>query len=180
MPRTKLVRASGGDGGGKAADRREGERRCMPRAQNRNRHVAEAVNLRIGGVQNRDHVRPSIGARCGKAARRDLCGGTGVTRFPTATKGMDLAGGYPDLQEAADLADGPQPRGSLAASQLRAEHQTACDLGRPGKAALLAQPALEDRDLRLVRMGFMFRLVEPSQEAQPFNSATDEARSRLG
>ena len=85
MPRTKLVRASGGDGGGKAADRREGERRCMPRAQNRNRHVAEAVNLRIGGVQNRDHVRPSIGARCGKAARRDLCGGTGVTRFPTAT-----------------------------------------------------------------------------------------------
>jgi hypothetical protein len=52
--------------------------------------------------------------------------------------------------------------------------------GRPGKAALLAQPALEDHDLGLVRMGFMFRLVEPSQEAQPFNSATDEARSRLG
>ena len=85
MPRTKLVRTSGGDGGGKAADRREGERRRMPRAQNRNRHVTEAVNLRIGGVQNRDHVRPSIGARCGKAARRDLCGGAGVTRFPTAT-----------------------------------------------------------------------------------------------
>jgi hypothetical protein len=45
----------------------------MPRAQNRNRHDTEAVNLRIGGVQNRDHVRPSIGARCGKAARRDVC-----------------------------------------------------------------------------------------------------------
>ena len=86
MPRTKLVRASGGDGGGKAADRREGERRHMPRAQNRNRHVTEAVDLRIGGVQNHDHVRPSIGARCGKAARRDLCGGAGVTRFPTATQ----------------------------------------------------------------------------------------------
>ena len=64
MPRTKLVRASGGDGGGKAADRREGEQRHTPRAQNRNRHVTEAVNLRIVGVQNRDHVRPSIGARC--------------------------------------------------------------------------------------------------------------------
>ena len=54
----------------------------MPRAQNRNRRVTEAVNLRIGGVQNRDHVRPSIGARCGKAARRDLRGGAGATRFP--------------------------------------------------------------------------------------------------
>ena len=60
MPRTKLVGASGGDGGGKAADRRKGERRRAPRAQNRNRRVTEAVNLRIGGVQNRDHVRPSI------------------------------------------------------------------------------------------------------------------------
>jgi len=85
MPRTKLVGTSGGDGGGKAADRREGEQRHTPRAQNRNRHVTEAVNLRIVGVQNRDHVRPSIGARCGKAARRDLCGGTGETRFPTAS-----------------------------------------------------------------------------------------------
>jgi hypothetical protein len=25
-----------------------------------------------------------VGAGCGKAARPDLCGGTGVTRFPTA------------------------------------------------------------------------------------------------
>ena len=82
MPRTKLVRASGGDGGGKAADRREGKRRRMPRAQYRNRHVTEAASLRIGGVHTRDRVRPPIGARCGKAARRDLCGGTGVTRFP--------------------------------------------------------------------------------------------------
>src|SRR5271169_2600388 len=86
-PRTKLVEASGGDGGGKAADRRKGERRRMPRAQYRNRHVTEAASLRIGGVHTRDRVRPSIGARCGKAARRDLCGGTGVTRFPTASCG---------------------------------------------------------------------------------------------
>src|ERR1019366_4858786 len=85
-PRTKLARVSGGDGGGKAAGRREGERRRMPRAQYRNRHVTEAASQRIGGVHTRDHVRPSIGARCGKAARRDLCGGTGVTRFPTASE----------------------------------------------------------------------------------------------
>jgi len=83
-PRTKLARVSGGDGGGKAADRREGDRRRMPRAQYRNWHVTEAASLRIGGVHTRDRVRPSIGARCGKAARRDLCGGAGVTRFPTA------------------------------------------------------------------------------------------------
>ena len=56
MPRTTLVRASGGDGGGKAADRREGERRRAPRAQNRKRRVTGAVNLRIVGVQNRGHV----------------------------------------------------------------------------------------------------------------------------
>ena len=56
MPRTKLVEASGGDGGGKAAGRREGEPRHKLRAQNRNRHVTEAENLRIVGVQNRDHV----------------------------------------------------------------------------------------------------------------------------
>ena len=27
---------------------------------------------------------PEVGAVCGQAARTDLCGGTGVTRFPTA------------------------------------------------------------------------------------------------
>ena len=41
----------------------------------------QAANLRISGVHNRDRVRPLIGARCGKAARRDLCGGNGETRF---------------------------------------------------------------------------------------------------
>ena len=40
------------------------------------------------GLQSliRDHVRPSAGARCGKAARRDLCGGRRVIAVPTATR----------------------------------------------------------------------------------------------
>ena len=29
---------------------------------------------------------PEVGARCGNAARRDLCGGRGATRVPTATR----------------------------------------------------------------------------------------------
>jgi hypothetical protein len=57
----------------------------MPRAQYRNWYVTEAASLRIGGVHTRDRVQPSAGARCGKAARRDLRGGAGVTRSPTAT-----------------------------------------------------------------------------------------------
>ncbi len=32
-----------------------------------------------------DHARPPAGARCGKAARRDLCGGQGAIPVPTAT-----------------------------------------------------------------------------------------------
>ena len=34
---------------------------------------------------------PEAGARCGKSARRDLCGGCRVTGIPTATKWKDLA-----------------------------------------------------------------------------------------
>jgi hypothetical protein len=52
--------------------------------------------------------------------------------------------------------------------------------GRRGKAALLAQPLLKDRDLSVLRMVLMFGFVEPSQEAQPLDSATDKACSRLG
>src|SRR3954467_15716276 len=29
---------------------------------------------------------PKVGAECGNPARSDLCGGTGVTRFPTAIR----------------------------------------------------------------------------------------------
>ena len=35
--------------------------------------------------------RPEAGARCGSAARRDLCGGCWVTGIPTATIGQDIA-----------------------------------------------------------------------------------------
>ena len=52
--------------------------------------------------------------------------------------------------------------------------------GRRGKAAILAQPLLKDRDLCVMRMVLMFGFVEPAQEAQPFDSATDKACSRLG
>jgi len=52
--------------------------------------------------------------------------------------------------------------------------------GRRGKAALLAEPLLQDRDLCVVRMAIVFGFIEPSQEAQPVYSATDEACSRLG
>ena len=52
--------------------------------------------------------------------------------------------------------------------------------GRRGKAALLAQPLLKDRDHSVMRMVLIFGFVEPSQEAQPLDSATDKACSRLG
>src|SRR5580692_4340347 len=52
--------------------------------------------------------------------------------------------------------------------------------GRRGKAALLAQPLLKDRDLCVMRMVLMFGFVEPSQEAQPLDSATHKASCRPG
>src|SRR5437773_889723 len=80
-PRTMPSDIGGGDGGGTAAGRGEGELRRMPRTQRRNRHVTEAAaSPRIGAAwvpntPKADHVRPETGARCGKAARRDLRGG---------------------------------------------------------------------------------------------------------
>src|SRR6188472_4525851 len=64
----------------------------MPRTQCRNRHVPEAASLRTGtgGAAQAPHpgrVRPPTGARCGKAARRDLRGGRAVRPVPTATIG---------------------------------------------------------------------------------------------
>src|SRR5690349_236176 len=63
-----------------AAGQGEGELQCMHRTQCRNRHVTEAASPRIGAAwvpktSKADHVRPETGARCGKAARRDLRGG---------------------------------------------------------------------------------------------------------
>jgi len=52
--------------------------------------------------------------------------------------------------------------------------------GRRGKAALLAQPLLKVRDLSVMRMVLMFGFVQPSQEAQPLDSVTEKACSRLG
>ena len=49
---------------------------------------------------NLDRVRPSAGARCGKAARRDLRGGAGATRSPTATRRRrGVAGAFSDLAD---------------------------------------------------------------------------------
>jgi len=42
-------------------------------------------NYRGRQALNADHVRPSTGARCGKAARRDLRGGRRAIAVPTAT-----------------------------------------------------------------------------------------------
>ena len=89
-PRTKPSDIGGGDGGGTAAGRGEGELQRMPRTHRRNRHVTEAASPRIGAAwvpntPKADHVRPETRARCGKAARRDLRGGRGAILVPTAT-----------------------------------------------------------------------------------------------
>src|SRR5215210_2334770 len=81
----------GGERGGKAAGRREGASRRMPRTQRRVRHATGAASLRAGGewaaqAPNSGRVRPSTGARCGKAARRDLwgrCRSFGTSTRPT-------------------------------------------------------------------------------------------------
>jgi len=46
---------------------------------------------RTAGLLGCLHVRPEAGARCGSAARRDLCGGRWVTDVPTATILTSLA-----------------------------------------------------------------------------------------
>jgi hypothetical protein len=65
---------------GRGRGRRKSGLRRMFRALYRKRHVTEANRERIEGTGHisgliRDNARPSAGARCGKAARRDLCGG---------------------------------------------------------------------------------------------------------
>ena len=87
----------GGDGGGKAAGRRKASSNARPGTQCRMWRVTEVASLRIGGAwaakaPNLDRVRPSAGARCGKAARRDLRGGAGATRSPTATRSRATGG----------------------------------------------------------------------------------------
>src|ERR1700730_718423 len=47
--------------------------------------------------------------------------------------------------------------------------------GRRGKAALLAQPLLKDRDHSVMRMVLMFGFVQPSQDGQPMDSVPEQA-----
>ena len=54
------------------------------RTQGRVTPVTRA-RLRTAGTFGGLHVRPKAGARCGSAARRDLCGGRPVRVVPTAT-----------------------------------------------------------------------------------------------
>ena len=49
-PRTMPSDIGGGDGGGKAAGRGEGELQRMPRTQRRTRHVTDAASPRIGAA----------------------------------------------------------------------------------------------------------------------------------
>jgi len=108
-PRTMPSDIGGGDGGGKAAGRGEGELQRMLRTQRRNRHVTEAASPRIGAVwvpntPKADHVRPETRARCGKAARRDLRGGRGAILVPTATTVELFRGARPRCRTVSDSA----------------------------------------------------------------------------
>jgi hypothetical protein len=90
--RTMPSDIGGGDGGGKAAGRGEGELQRMRRTQRWTKHVTDAASPRIGAAwvphtPKADHVRPETGAGCGKAARPDLRGGRGAILVPTATIG---------------------------------------------------------------------------------------------
>jgi hypothetical protein len=58
------------------------------RTQGRGTPVTRA-RPRTAGTFGCSHVRPEAGARCGSAARRDLCGGCWVTSVPTANTTMD-------------------------------------------------------------------------------------------
>src|SRR5271167_4183006 len=63
-----------------AADR-EARRRLAPQTQNPSSLAPRALRRQT----------PKVGAVCGKAARTDLCGGTGATRFPTAITELPTA-----------------------------------------------------------------------------------------
>src|SRR5271157_3715147 len=69
--------------------------RCSGR-RNRTRHPVPVACLRIGAAEqpprSPDRARPPARARCGKAARRDLCGGQGEIPVPTATAAKESIG----------------------------------------------------------------------------------------
>ena len=84
----KAARSGGGRRGGKGA-RSEGWQTagCAPDTEPEQAHVPTACQrIRLRRIRLRpDHARPLARARCGKAARRDLCGGQGAIPVPTAT-----------------------------------------------------------------------------------------------
>src|SRR5271166_2963860 len=82
-----------------AADR-EARRRLAPQTQNPSSLAPRALRRQT----------PKVGAGCGKAARTDLCGGTGATRFPTAITNMSpevLVASRPDASGRATSAPPP-------------------------------------------------------------------------
>ncbi len=82
----------GGSVGGMADDGRCSGHRTGPSM------LYPVASRRIGAAEQRprspDHARPPAGARCGKAARRDLCGGQGAIPVPTATVMRELSPCY--------------------------------------------------------------------------------------
>src|SRR5271169_87783 len=95
-----------------AADR-EARRRLAPQTQNPSSLAPRALRRQT----------PKVGAVCGKAARTDLCGGTGATRFPTAITEYKGGSGAirPEPRQqrgvvSAPLTADPAPRGCSAAA----------------------------------------------------------------
>jgi hypothetical protein len=75
---------TGGEGGGKGAGQGERGGGNQEPATGPGPPVP-CAQPRTAGTCGCLHVRPEAGARCGRAARRDLCGGCWVTGIPTAT-----------------------------------------------------------------------------------------------
>jgi hypothetical protein len=85
---------TGGEGGGKGAG--QGERGGVNQEPDTvPGSPVTCAQPRTAGTFGCLHVRPEAGARCGSAARRDLCGGCRVTGIPTATMVAGVALGVP-------------------------------------------------------------------------------------
>ena len=70
-----------------AMERRTGAEENASQQRTRRTQSRESVSQTPERVRTAGKALPSlseVGAGCGKAARPELCGGTGVTRFPTA------------------------------------------------------------------------------------------------
>src|SRR5208337_2955353 len=137
----------------------------------RTRRVPEAASLRIGGAwaaqaPNSDRVRPSAGARCEKAARRDLCGGTGATRFPTAT-------GLLALKKCVKSVSCPLRPAGLVVSSLRFRRRSASGVQKWVRRSPEVEPTFSTRS----RPHFDVRKGKPSWTA--LDPGTDRPCSNL-